>query len=327
MNCRANGRPWDTQGEPGWCLNVAELRTRVKADGGHAYSRQHRRKQGLLATIQGTAAGRAWARNTAVATRRASGAKIAMPALRPEGRCGWLTATGLIAVQMALTSKHSRGARPLWQMRDTPTAVLSGQGFHLNNQGLIRGNDWATNLVNHLRCAQPPRVAWKWAVGTIGATAPLKHFMAVVVERARGRVEYFDPMGGPPTPALGRKLELLREELEEQEGRPFVVWISDQVHQEHSGECGVYTLWYIYNRLRGLSMSMLDSDALRDDEVCVFRSHFFSQRFEPDGGGAGPARGQSPPTTPRGHPRGHPRGSAASGAKGKGRARHSGYHV
>lgn len=100
-------------------------------------------------------------------------------------------------------------------------------------------------------------------------------FFDVDEQTRKRRVEYFDPTGAAPNKNIKRFLD----------DDYFIdsdVVINKKVHQRGNNECGVYSLFYILERLKGKSMDDINSQRIPDAEMNRFRSFLFrpySERF------------------------------------------------
>ena len=98
------------------------------------------------------------------------------------------------------------------------------------------------------------------------------HWIAVYfdIDKVTGQrvVEYFDPTGHPPN-----------KNLEDFLAHPYfedaLIVISKKPHQRSNTECGVYSLFYILERLRGASMNDINEERIVDGEMKEFRKVLF----------------------------------------------------
>lgn len=88
-------------------------------------------------------------------------------------------------------------------------------------------------------------------------------------------IEYFDPTGNPPNRNIKQFLN-----------NPYFfdaeLIISDKKHQKGNNECGMYSLYFILERIRGRSMTDINRKRIPDSDMNDFRSALFrpfSERF------------------------------------------------
>jgi hypothetical protein len=81
-------------------------------------------------------------------------------------------------------------------------------------------------------------------------------------------VEYFDPTGQEPNQNIKRFLR-----------HPYfsdsVIVISKKKHQRGNSECGVYSLYFILERINGSSMKEINEKRIPDGEMSTFRKVLF----------------------------------------------------
>jgi len=82
------------------------------------------------------------------------------------------------------------------------------------------------------------------------------------------KVEYFDPTGDPPNKNIEKFLR-----------HPYfadsILIINKKGHQKGNTECGVYSLFYILERMNGSSMEEINNKRIPDGEMNNFRSVLF----------------------------------------------------
>ncbi|KAJ3002177.1 UNVERIFIED_CONTAM: hypothetical protein HDU68_006416, partial [Siphonaria sp. JEL0065] len=86
------------------------------------------------------------------------------------------------------------------------------------------------------------------------------------------QIEFFDSTGDK----LSVRVEGIKYFLSELEDRlNTITLVSTRKHQRKNTECGVYALYYIYQRLRGVTMDQLNSVLVLDKEMQAFRKKLF----------------------------------------------------
>lgn len=98
---------------------------------------------------------------------------------------------------------------------------------------------------------------------------PGSHWVAVYMERRNGiiEVDYFDSTGKPPIPRIKRFLREL----------PFekVIRVNAKCHQRGNRECGMYSMYFILQRIKGRTMEQLNEQRIPDRDMDLYRSQLF----------------------------------------------------
>lgn len=114
-----------------------------------------------------------------------------------------------------------------------------------------------------------------------------KHWMALFVDLRNVNitltVEFFNSSGNNPAPEfLGwmekTKLQIERIFAEEKSGqlsKVETVKVSSIRHQQSKSECGLYSLFYIWARLNGVSYKYFAQNPIHDSLMFEFRAHIF----------------------------------------------------
>lgn len=117
------------------------------------------------------------------------------------------------------------------------------------------------------------------------------HWMALFAD-ARGdvwTVEFFNSSGGAPIPEwcnwmtkTRSQMEDIADELRKNPSKRFkpparvdLIKCSDLQHQQSKSECGLYSLFYIYARLRGVPFEYFAKNPIPDQLMFEFRQHLF----------------------------------------------------
>jgi len=107
---------------------------------------------------------------------------------------------------------------------------------------------------------------------------PGSHWVALLVDNVSKTCEYFDSTGGGPNGYIQKFINKLMSHLLRQPG-PRVSYLQNNiVHQKKNGECGVYSLYFLIQRLRGKSFQDIVSHVIRDDDMNMFRNYIFRPR-------------------------------------------------
>jgi len=89
-------------------------------------------------------------------------------------------------------------------------------------------------------------------------------------------LEYFNSSGTLPLKEVQNWLYSTKALLESHDLKVKVIIVSRIEHQKSDTECGVFSLWYIWSRLNGISYVYFDkSKAVTDDMMYTFRRHLY----------------------------------------------------
>lgn len=107
---------------------------------------------------------------------------------------------------------------------------------------------------------------------------PGKHWMALFVDTTVTpcSVEFFNSSGNAPLLEYQRWLEKTKLQLEDLKLPAKTYAVSKIQHQDSRSECGVYSLLYIYARLKGIPVEVFQNKKI-DDALCFhFRQLIFT---------------------------------------------------
>jgi hypothetical protein len=112
---------------------------------------------------------------------------------------------------------------------------------------------------------------------------PGKHWMALFVDgRANpATVEFFNSSGNSPVAEWCEWLVKTKYEMEKVGlPNPTIVKVTNIQHQQSDTECGVYSLFYIWSRLNGISHEYINTTPIPDQIMFEFRQHLFPSNLE-----------------------------------------------
>jgi hypothetical protein len=107
-------------------------------------------------------------------------------------------------------------------------------------------------------------------------SGPGKHWFAIFCDFTnidKIVIEYFNSSGNPPYVEVAAWS--IRVKGAFPKGVVEFKIVSDLVHQQGNTECGVYSLYYIYSRLKGIPSSAFNKNIITDDEMTEFRKVLF----------------------------------------------------
>lgn len=96
------------------------------------------------------------------------------------------------------------------------------------------------------------------------------HWISVVFSRDEGRlfIEYFDSTGSPPNQRIKKFLS-----------HPFfhdAIYIQNATkHQKYNSECGVYSMYFILQRLMGKTLDDINKNVITDRQMNEYRCELF----------------------------------------------------
>jgi len=103
-----------------------------------------------------------------------------------------------------------------------------------------------------------------------------KHWMALFVDSAGPTVEFFNSSGNSPAPEWISYLVKTRDQLNNCTGKQAqIIKVTTIRQQQSKTECGVYSLFYIWARLNGVSYKYFMDVKVPDQLMFEFRQHIF----------------------------------------------------
>lgn len=112
---------------------------------------------------------------------------------------------------------------------------------------------------------------------------PGKHWICVFIDM-RGptwTIELFNSSGNPPTIEVVRWMAKMEKEMKEFIDKNKLrvdvkqIVVSKIIHQKSKTECGMYVLYFLWNRLKGKSYQLFSYEPIPDARVTKFRKHVF----------------------------------------------------
>jgi hypothetical protein len=99
------------------------------------------------------------------------------------------------------------------------------------------------------------------------------HWVAFFIDNTAKTLEYFDSLGDAPNGYIKRFIKTLRSQKKFSD---YNILVNRMVHQRQNSECGVYSIYYIIQRLRGKDFRTLIQTAIPDSKMNRFRKHIFT---------------------------------------------------
>lgn len=100
---------------------------------------------------------------------------------------------------------------------------------------------------------------------------PGSHWVAFLIDNKQKCYEYFDSTGKPPNKYIQGFIDVLKKNVVG--GYTFLQ--NTKVHQRKNSECGIYSMYYIIQRLLGRQFHDISSHVINDDDMNKFRDFIF----------------------------------------------------
>lgn len=100
---------------------------------------------------------------------------------------------------------------------------------------------------------------------------PGSHWVSLFVDNISNTIEYFDSLGNPPNACISQFISNLLFIYD----NTYTFRYNSVVHQRKSSECGVYSIYFIIQRLNLHSFNDIVSKPISDDVMNSFRKSFF----------------------------------------------------
>jgi hypothetical protein len=102
---------------------------------------------------------------------------------------------------------------------------------------------------------------------------PGSHWVSFFIDNNKKTIEYFDSVGSPPTKLINNFIKIIRKQL------PNYIYLENAItHQLKNSECGMYSIYYILQRLMGKSFHYISNNIIRDSHMNKFRNYIFRPR-------------------------------------------------
>lgn len=98
------------------------------------------------------------------------------------------------------------------------------------------------------------------------------HWVAVLIDNVKKQMEYFDSTGKPPNKYIKGFMDILQK-TGIINGYSYLQ--NKIIHQRKNSECGIYSMYYLIQRLLGKEFDTITSTVIDDDDMNHFRDHVF----------------------------------------------------
>ena len=100
------------------------------------------------------------------------------------------------------------------------------------------------------------------------------HWVSLVIDNNENTIEYFDSVGDKPSGKIRNFVSKLRNEI-----FPGYYYKSNKVeHQKLNTECGVYSMYFILQRLLGYTFEEINKKRIKDKDMNKLRKYLFRPR-------------------------------------------------
>lgn len=155
-------------------------------------------------------------------------------------------------------------------------AATGGSLARVSAQAVLRGQ--ASQRLGEAGIVRRPCTTFACVLNTDVSSGRGKHWVAIFGD-CRGtprRLEYFNSTGNPPPKEVTRWMETTALSLEaDGEGEVVTDIVTNVRHQTSQSECGLYALYYIRCRLKGVPSSEFRGRRIPDERMSEFRTHVF----------------------------------------------------
>jgi hypothetical protein len=106
---------------------------------------------------------------------------------------------------------------------------------------------------------------------------PGSHWTAFLIDNTLNTIEYYDSVGKHPNSNIRKFIKKIYKFILSK-GIDYKIKYNTIQHQFKNSECGVYSSYFIINRLNGKSFEEISTNIITDNEMNKFRSCIFRPR-------------------------------------------------
>jgi hypothetical protein len=97
------------------------------------------------------------------------------------------------------------------------------------------------------------------------------HWVAILIDNSLKTIEYYDSTGSTPIPALKTLLNKFKKMY------PDYTYFQNHIrHQNKDSECGVYSIYFLVQRLLGYNFEQIIENGIDDDSMVNYRKIIFT---------------------------------------------------
>ena len=103
---------------------------------------------------------------------------------------------------------------------------------------------------------------------------PGSHWVGLFVNDNKKHIVYFDSVGTPPPPEIENMMKKIKNEFKKK-GKNFKIIISRKSHQYGNTECGIYSMNFIIQMLKGKTLGQLNQKRIPDKAMNEMRKYLY----------------------------------------------------
>lgn len=100
------------------------------------------------------------------------------------------------------------------------------------------------------------------------------HWVGLFVDGVKEHIVYFDSVGTPPPEEIKYLMEKIKSEFKK-EGKDYKIIISKKSHQYGNTECGIYSMNFIIQMLKGKTLGKLNQKRIPDKVMNEMRKYLY----------------------------------------------------
>lgn len=104
---------------------------------------------------------------------------------------------------------------------------------------------------------------------------PGSHWVALLVDNITQTIEYYDSVGEPPIYEIQLFINKLKKHFPQ-----YQIKINNKVHQRENSECGVYSIYFLVQRILGYNFEDIVNNIISDKHMENYRSIIFDTNEE-----------------------------------------------
>lgn len=97
------------------------------------------------------------------------------------------------------------------------------------------------------------------------------HWVSFMIDNKRRTIEYFDSTGSSPNTFIKEFIKFLKSKII----KDYNYLQNKKIHQRQNSECGVYSIYYIIQRLLGNDFHSITNNIITDNQMSLFRRYIF----------------------------------------------------
>lgn len=102
------------------------------------------------------------------------------------------------------------------------------------------------------------------------------HWISMFIDLKKWIISYFDSFGiCPPPIEVGRLINSFNKQARKVRGKKMFVNCNTYQHQTRNSECGIYSMYFLVESLKGRSFDDIAQNIILDDEINKYRDLFF----------------------------------------------------